>query len=493
MKLLLRPKPIPGESWPGYLLRLAEANTYQGTARLAKGLGKTLNGIFTAAPAEVLQMLEIALPENAAQPLTNVCRRRPSLFLAGRPVNAKVCAQCLHEMDIPYLKSDWDRAFAFRCREHGILLVEACHSCGIPLTYLRNHVANCNCGFRLSHTPTMQPEAFIYRILDVLHLRANYGDATPTFGCSEEQELAAQCLLRWLTQLNARLYGGKGTIGKRSQAYVSLDEVRKVSHWFDDWPKAFIRHVVKVQIGTRYTARSVVFGNSGIDPLRFPKIAEALDAHVLNRRTTPRPKGTIGLETATLKSKEFVDMHFVMVATGCSGYVVRQWLSKGWLGDVRTSQLNRSFMQYRISREAASKAIQLIRSTASAQELAKTIGMKVGRLRDLARYGVLHGLPCGKAEWNKRLVPEEVFQLTTRLLAATKRGMYWDEPRILLEAAILRLVKRHSGLIASFIEAVLNRQIPTRVFLDKHPTRLDQISLKVADFVCWREKNRKAK
>lgn len=486
MKLLLRPRPISGESWPGYLLRLAETNSFGGAAKLAKGLGKTVYGLFTSPPEEILSVLQIEPPVDAAQPLPVAFPWAPSLFSSGRPLNSKVCTMCLPVMDIPHLKADWDRAFAFECRKHRVLLTETCHACGCPLTYLREHVARCNCGFRLSHTRPRRPEAFLFGVLDLLQLGLDHINPSPTFGCSGRQDLAAQTFLQWLARLDAGLYGKKAS-ARKLQAYVSLDEVRKIAHWFDEWPRSFVKRAFEVQIQaeSRYSVKVMIFNHGKVDRWRFPRIVDALSENVLNGRTAPRPRMEVGLETATLNSAEFVSKRFVMRATGCSAHIVGQWLSKGWLGNVQIAHPRKGLMQYLITREAASKAIQLIRSTASAQEMAKAIGMKVGCLRDLIRYGVIRGLPYGQADWDKRVVPEEVFQLTARLLAAAKLAPQSKGAGILLEAAILRLSRPHSALVEPFIRAVLSCEIPTRLF-DRHPTRLDQISLAVADFVCWR-------
>jgi hypothetical protein len=492
MRLLLRPKPISGESWPGYLLRLTETNSFDSVTKLARGLGKTVSEVFTSPPERILSMLQIEAPEDAAQPLSAAFPRRPSLFFSGRSLNAKLCTMCLPVLDIPYLKADWDRAFAFECRVHGVLLTEACDACGSPLTYLRTHVATCNCGFHLSHTRPRYPEAFIYGILDVLHLRATYINTAATFGGSEEQDLAAQSLLRWFARLDAGLQARERS-GIRSQAYVSLDELRKVAHWFDEWPKAFIKRASEAKAGSRYSVRRRIFGHNTIDPRRFPKITEVLDANVLDGSKALKPRKNVGLETTILNSAEFVNMNFLMGATGCSYKIIRQWLRKGWLGEVRTTQWRPCVKQYCITKEAASKAIQLIRSTASVRDMAKAIGLKASQLRYLVKCGRLQGLSYGNADWHKRLVPEEVFQLATKLLTTAKFDRSIEEPRILLEAAILKLGKRSKpALVEPFMRDVLNGEISIWI-LDEHPTRIDQISLKVADFVSWRSKALRAK
>lgn len=168
-RLLHRPKPILGESFDGYLLRLAEANGYvsdRWITELAGIEGRLSTGIGDVAPLARLLGHDAALLEAMRYPPSPWAGRRRLNLFNGRPINRlainmdrpRVCPACL--TDSPHLRMAWELAPAAICPSHGVVLLDACPACGKAISWNRSHVCLCHhCGsdFRNAVPPKAPP------------------------------------------------------------------------------------------------------------------------------------------------------------------------------------------------------------------------------------------------------------------------------------------------------------------------------------------------
>ena len=126
--LLLRPHPKQGESWPGYLVRIANANCLPSLSTLAHladicGIGDLLR----ADPREILSRFGIGITtESAWAPHTkhrNLINRSGGKGLLQQRWTSPVCPNCLIEDGVqPYIRSHWDWAMQVHCPTHNVLL-----------------------------------------------------------------------------------------------------------------------------------------------------------------------------------------------------------------------------------------------------------------------------------------------------------------------------------------------------------------------------------
>lgn len=150
-----------GESLPGYLLRLAEANGYRG-----------IRGLLSALPDPPDRRLAISLRElRTSEPLLRnlgrmavgdgqhllqfFCSRSNEYgsIWHGVLVNhdawlepaAQLCPQCLADASI--LQEEWDLGCVTTCERHGVELLDACPTCSAQISYDRASLMHCHiCG-----------------------------------------------------------------------------------------------------------------------------------------------------------------------------------------------------------------------------------------------------------------------------------------------------------------------------------------------------------
>jgi hypothetical protein len=97
--LLIRPQPETGESWPGYLLRIADLNHLnQGLAHFAKLLGITPAALIGSEPATVLGALGLSTTRSDLGRFAKKGTGNYPLRNSLRAHSARVCPQCLEEM-----------------------------------------------------------------------------------------------------------------------------------------------------------------------------------------------------------------------------------------------------------------------------------------------------------------------------------------------------------------------------------------------------------
>jgi hypothetical protein len=484
--MLIRPKFISGESWPGYLLRLANANEIAGIEGLSKLLDTTFIRLLTSSPQAVLEQLGILTDIRTDACDDHPIKKRSYLGVWGRTIRSRVCPNCLGSMQEPYIRASWDRAFQLTCLVHHVNLREECPSCRQEITYRRKKVERCDCGFHFSDGSNAPGVAVdMGEVLRVFGLEDIYSKEAPTFGASGYTEVCAVAVLQRMCLLEIGTISCKRPMASRGGAFVSTKSLRFLSAWFENWPDGFIRALSTTRAGITTAPTSLLLGTSQRTTGLFPVVRGALFDMDRRRRTSPKA-GKQFPNSITLQDATDVGIKFLMNSAGCSYDVVKNWIAKGWLGQVKTFPLPGGQVGYRIDREMAMKAIHIAKSTSSPRELAAAVGIDARSIRVLAQSKVIGSIPYGRAFWNIRLHPSEVFQLAARLLDATRRGVASNDRRLLFQQAIALLQRDAPWLIQKFVQAVLAKQIAVR-FMGKSTCRLDEITLLHGDLVLWRE------
>lgn len=138
--LLMRPRPELGESWPGYLCRLADRNALAGVAGLVRVL-KVSKGVLLCAqlasePTEFA--LDVSDPSKGAL---------IAALVVGRSWRSRICPICV-DNENPISLARWDEPLALRCVQHDCMLIDRCDRCNAIIRHDRPFLASCACGKR---------------------------------------------------------------------------------------------------------------------------------------------------------------------------------------------------------------------------------------------------------------------------------------------------------------------------------------------------------
>ena len=159
MRLPVRVRPIKGESFIGYMLRVAKTNG-RGTHK------ELLNTV--GAPTRLKKMLsdinEVCVVSGAIEPwllmepgtlLSHFQEQYSASWLYKenrsirniRVLQPRLCPHCV-SAEGGYFKHDWSLLPVTHCNEHSCELVDACPSCGKPLKWHAGLFEGCNeCGY----------------------------------------------------------------------------------------------------------------------------------------------------------------------------------------------------------------------------------------------------------------------------------------------------------------------------------------------------------
>ncbi len=161
-RLLLRARPLPHESFLGFILRLAELNDCDSPTWITQEAGLGYVGRKCAATSHKpinlsalsnLTDVNLAELESLRYPvdIKSVSTFRRLFFgfpvpqYVIRPKHPKVCPRCL--LEFPYIHKVWEFALVTTCPVHKCLLLDNCPSCGERITWARNKVAVCQCEY----------------------------------------------------------------------------------------------------------------------------------------------------------------------------------------------------------------------------------------------------------------------------------------------------------------------------------------------------------
>lgn len=214
--LLRRRKPKAGESLLGYLLALTELNEYDSMSWIYQMIGWRNSKVFSygigaeelsalaAVDKSLLQNLyykraPVAVGERGGlmKSYFNGQRLSTHMIQQRRP---KVCPMCLNDDD--YLRSVWELAAVTSCPLHKTLLLQTCPACNNRISWNRNNICICKCGFdwrECEAGPLQDSEVIISRhihwLCGVLPRGGFRVDAEPIYSVSLDGFLTALLLI----------------------------------------------------------------------------------------------------------------------------------------------------------------------------------------------------------------------------------------------------------------------------------------------------------
>lgn len=490
MKILNSPAGIPGESWPGYLLRLSEANGFSGINSIAKILKITNYQLIVSAPASVLLSLNVRCPLLTGRnfPAAPPGSGRIKLGTFGRSIYARVCSKCLKSDLIPYSRSEWDLALQVDCSIHQYVLIDECPQCCSQLNYLRPSIVSCKCGYDLRLCRT-KPSINLYSTIRKTFALCEISEPeSTTFSASSSQECdALAVILRLVAQALPRPAPGRHTSKiPSSQAFIRAKDLDSLVEWFHDWPNGFIQQV---------THSKLVEGKSGAVKLNantlmasiFPQIHEALIDADARWRRSPRP-GKKTVDRNRLIQKELLGVKDMMTLTGRHHNDVIVWLRTGLLGPTvkRNDKSGREVLK--VPANQVTWLISLIQQTTTFNDSAQTVGVDPLVLRTLARLGKLPSLRLGKADFTARIRFSDVYEIASKFRSMAALSRLNGQRSLDFSSATLKILRQRRGLISKFFEQLGSKSLPLRVF-DKHAVYLDDTYVYYDELVIWIARN----
>ena len=249
MPLLVTPSCKEGESYPGYLLRMANDNGYDGLCRLANilHLDRRHGRLATVDTSQLMRLLGISAKAFPPKPQESRAiekldgSKKRSILHYGWPMNVAWCPICLAEDE--YWRADWDSPLALVCTKHACLLARKCGGCAKPVTILRPSLLQCRCGLDLRSAPAIAA-----------------AESDLLFGATDQKSSS-----RFLT------------------------EIRQLPNYDQERNLFYILRLLKIpSIGKRCDAIATLMGSEiGRKFLRAPdqEIANAIQRHLTSRRT----------------------------------------------------------------------------------------------------------------------------------------------------------------------------------------------------------------
>lgn len=160
-RLLRTPVPRADESLMGYVVRLTEENGYDTPSWIFDLAGLKIEaggGGWSAFyhpdfdPAPLGRVIGLERPEFDALRY-GIGSSGRSVVFADQPTSVdfirfstpKLCPSCLREAS--YYRGSWDLLPFTACAAHGLILIDACSSCGRTISWSRKKVSVCRCGF----------------------------------------------------------------------------------------------------------------------------------------------------------------------------------------------------------------------------------------------------------------------------------------------------------------------------------------------------------
>jgi hypothetical protein len=488
--LLIQPRPEEGESWPGYLLRIAEQNHMtNGLQGFAQRLGIIPQALVASQPEVVMGALGIRHFEQTHGVLAQSGRGRNLMKESGRTFLCRVCPLCLNEMWPRYIKASWERAFGFTCDRHDLLLVDRCPKCGRSISHLRKHFLACDCGMSFLSMPLQKaPKDFVsyYKILDLADI---YAKPAKTFEASSLLEIHALMFCRRLQSMGEP----NASVKKKrpSQIYnvfMSCADFQGIESIFEQWPQGLLmfleRHLSPVE--KKFVSSFLLTA-----PLNGKDVLVQIKSGVrkwTQRHNGLRLPGTKTPQVVQSNPQGTVGIKHLMDSTGCSYVLARHWIESGRLGQCLITKNANGVQRYHIDKARVQKAIQITKSTASVSEMALTLGTSSSVIRSLVKANILYGVPYGITARSIRVHPAEVFSVASTLLRLARRRHNLINDQLLLPAVIYRFKWRPLRHLQAFFDALLQGKIAINK-TNTHVTRLDEILIDFESLREWEKQN----
>lgn len=453
-RLLRTPAPRPGESFPGYLLRLTEENSYDSLRWIPERAGLTVDpargkwaDLWTPGPHITLlcEMTGLSQVELAClrEPLA------PGCLMRWRA--PKVCPSCLREEG--WCRKAWDVLPFTVCPLHRIVLVDFCPHCANPISWARASISVCRCGYdwRRIHPPPIGEDGVLATARRMLSIWQE-----PTVDLPSVAEAAAQPHILeganvYPTALSALMDGWlQMRNGIKLQAVTENDlchqAASSVAQALTNWPESFFRFFDQFDETTVCTWQRNWFDHRGSDlsetqgwVLVAKALEEYLEVRWAGRGGPPVPRRFVRKEDASWylnRGANFID----------------QLVAHGRLRSVDGIAISGSRIDFRSFRKLEREIVGLMPAAEAAAEL----GIGLGQFRELLRCKLLsadnefQGDEKDEAKFSHQLLSN----LLQRIARHAVKRCEIDPPLALTLCEVAADLERRDLSFGQFIEAI---------------------------------------
>ena len=421
--LHVRPELIDGESWAGYLMRLASRNQMPGLQSLGVVLGLSWQELLVQPPISVLPALGIDWQSTTAAVLSRgqESRHRVNLPSAGRTRRSRVCPSCLASDKVPYLRAAWEMPMAMTCLAHDELLLDRCNRCHRDLDMLRPSVGACLCGARLAGQPSHLAPGWLRR-LAMIFVEADLTRTVPTFGRASliEQEAARTC--NWIVApVDASSRKRPRRVIDR-EGFLTSETLSALEPMLLNWPSALAATLECECNSTKSNGSGFAALNHRLAVRKFAAMREVVDSVKMAIPPDQRPWSERNRQRAVPANRTSYGIKHLIKATGHSyGGLVASIDAGQFPGASYTFDPATGRKKFNIPESVFYAAVKHFRESCDVQGAAQFLGCSEDAIRGLVQSKCIASATVLQGGFRYRLSPVELSKMAARLFGLASR------------------------------------------------------------------------
>lgn len=457
-ELLLRPEPLEGESWAGFLLRISHKNGFRHVAEMAQSASFRFEELIACQPNVALARLGFRTDRDCASAYDNKVewRLRKQMSTFGRSLYGRVCSHCLREDQRHFIPLHWDNPVQLTCIRHGVLLVDRCDKCNLAIDYLRPSIDHCKCGRDFRLVRTADAPGWWHRTYSLFEVTEPAQVILATFSPFDTISADIGRALLRLVKLVPGTSRKQLSPNGRHTAKLDLVRVEDLPHleiWIRDWPNGFRENLAKAEhAGFKISSRFLKLG-------QFPRLHDELLAHTHQRVRMKRPV-TITDASKKMMDEGYVGIKTFLTQTRATYDQFNYWLEIGLLRGVFVRKGPGHTQRFFIPRQEFESALICMRQTASLKEASKLFGASKRVLRAMGYANVFRKVELNRGKYAFRLNILEVSTLVRALVDSANSKAPYNLVCVPVSEAVLACAERNDSLVKTFIEELKAGSFP---------------------------------
>ncbi len=486
--MLMRPMWIEGESWPGFLLRIAEENSLKGLNGIGRVIGLSVGELICVEPRIALMKLGYQSTLNFPTPTRWHLADQKSKFIgsSGRSFYSRVCSKCLRTDSKPFIRASWDQALAIFCPIHFERLAETCTYCLEPINFYRHKIISCCCGFSFIQPKRKESNLDISTILQAFSLQYINDGCKGTFeGSTRKEHLAALALLK--IYIRIREIQGDKLIPKRitlANSFLDTKKIEALLPVFYDWPNQFINIVEEVYCISGKSHFGLL-NSSTLYASEFKEIKTALDERICRRRQSKsRRLSTSGKSIQSNVRQDLIGISELMDLTGLHYTRLMPWVKDGKFGStVSVVELNGTISE-KFLRARVQPLLNFLSVTTTINSAGKDIGLEPIVMRYMVRDQILKSFSLGGVDYTNRLAVSDVYLWANSIFLWASRSRTSSREYINFSSASAAVLRRNRVGFKHYMESIGTKSLPLKYFGIK-PIALNEVFLFKDDVERW--------
>lgn len=263
--LVLTPRPYPGESLQGLILRTSEMNGYDSPTVMLSIAGMT-NGEMRASypPMDKLAPLYNRTPDAfAVMGYTRPWKDRwvkqapvhhhmlPTAYLRSK--RPRICPECILEQG--YIEAYWDLRYSIVCPRHARISIHTCPACNKALSWQRPGLLTCKCGEDLSglRGPSVEHEP-ILGLLEIIRSKVMREPlqhaaiaARLGFPVDHLDQMSLDTLLGIIGHIEGRRPSANGHTGRNATGIAGDVILQRSADALQHWPNGLFKYLISLK------------------------------------------------------------------------------------------------------------------------------------------------------------------------------------------------------------------------------------------------------